>query len=545
MKDRSLRHRSPLLWITLPMTVGLVAGRVGVGMPAGLALTLAALCAGIAVGAAWREARGWAPAFVAALVLAGIGAYGMHRNRLDAWERLPPREVQLKVRCGRLYPSKDRERFAALVTVTEAERHVAELRGQPVYVSLSIDPRRLAPIAGSELRVRGVLERLPVIGEPYSFEGYLTDLGINFRLARGEVLGESGRPGAYRLLCAAAERRIHSILGIGIARERPDLAGVLRAMLLGRTAEMSQASRLLFMRSGTLHLFAISGLHIVAIALALNGLLAFARVPQLPRFAAGMVALWFYVDVTGAAPSAVRALFMVALVELAFVVRRAVNPLATLTTAWLLVLLVSPLQFFTASFQMSYGIVASLILVGVPLYESIRSRWRPFEAVPADDRGLVRRTFVWLVDQVLSAGALGASASLVGLVAGVAFFRLLTPGSILVNLVMIPVSTLVIYAGLASLLCGLAGATLLASVFNHTAALVLLAMERFLESAMCLPGMYLAGQFRWSVLGGCGMAAVLALALACYARAAPNRPGRWIAPFALCTALLLLGVRYG
>ncbi len=545
MKEKPLRHRSPLLWIALPMTGGLVAGRMGYSPPVSVSLGCAILCVAAAVTAAWGAERRWAPAFACALAFAGLASYRIHRNRIQIWETFPAREIQMLVRCQRIFPSRDPERLAALASVVHADRHVSELAGQAVYITLGCDRRAPRPIRGSRLRVRGVLDKVPAAAKPYSFEGYLSDVGVNFRVSRGDVLGEEGVPGRYRRFCARAESRFHAILGLGIERRRPDLAAVLRAMMLGQTGEMSASQNLLFLQSGTLHLFAISGLHIVAIALAIHGILASLRIPHVLRFFLGSLALWLYVDITGAAPSAVRALLMVGFVELALLIRRGINPLATLTTAWVIVLAVAPLQFFTASFQMSYGIVAALLLVGVPLFEAWKSAWRPFEGIPEAGRSSPRRFAAWLGGHLLSSAALGASASLVGLVAGIAFFRLFTPGSMLINVVMIPVSTLVIYSGFASLLLGLLGLETFAAVFNHSGALVLLAMEEGIRQALRLPGMFFPGQFRWEGLGGASLAALLVLSLACYAWPGRNRPLRWVPPFALCALLLAFAVRYG
>src|SRR5690606_30042796 len=145
--------------------------------------------------------------------------------------------------------------------------------------------------------------------------------------------------------------------------KRPELAAVLRAMLLGHKHELNDEQDSLFTRSGTMHLFAISGLHIAVIAVGLHAILAVLRLPKLLRYFIGNLALWLYVEITGGTPSAVRAFIMVALVETSLVLRTPRNPLAALATSATLVVVIWPLQVFSASFQMSYGIVAALILL--------------------------------------------------------------------------------------------------------------------------------------------------------------------------------------
>ena len=62
---------------------------------------------------------------------------------------------------------------------------------------------------------------------------------------------------------------------------------------------------------------------------------------------------------------------------------------------------------------------------------------------------------------------IGLASSLVSTVSSLQFFGLFTPGALAVNLVLIPISTLVIGAGFLSLLCGLVGFTA-GSVFTTT-----------------------------------------------------------------------------
>jgi competence protein ComEC len=115
----------------------------------------------------------------------------------------------------------------------------------------------------------GVLVTLPRDPPTDTFDGYLAGAGVNFRLTRGRVVTEERPALAYYRFCAHVATRSSEILGEGIAGKRPHLAGLLRAMMLGATHELSDEQHTLFMQSGTMHLFAISGLNIGVIAGAL------------------------------------------------------------------------------------------------------------------------------------------------------------------------------------------------------------------------------------------------------------------------------------
>src|SRR5690606_8486486 len=106
------------------------------------------------------------------------------------------------------------------------------------------------------------------------------------------------------------------------------------------------------------------------------------RLPRGAAFLLGTAILWTYVDITGGTPSAVRAFWMVTCLLGARQIRAPSNSLAALAASALVVLVIDPHQLFSASFQMSYGIVAALLLYGVPLQERWLARWQPWATLP-------------------------------------------------------------------------------------------------------------------------------------------------------------------
>jgi len=316
-------------------------------------------------------------------------------------------------------------------------------------------------------------------------------------------------------------------------------------MMMGQKQDMSEEQRTLFLHSGTMHLFAISGLNITAIALSVQILLALLRVPRLAAAAAGLTTLWLYVDITGASSSAVRAFVMCALLVVAFPLRRPANPLATLTASALLILLFDPMQLFGASFQMSYGIVAVLLLLGGPLARALQARWALFTSLPEPTWRWYHRRLDQLWRGFLAMVGIGLASALVSTISGIQFFGLFTPGSLAINLVMIPISTFVIGAGFISLLSGLIGFLPGSVLFNHAGILLVWFMDRLLRVALAVPGVYEAARFRGAWMGPAILAVLLAACLAGYAWRWRRKRGGFWAPFALTILLIALGVRLG
>src|SRR6185312_5587192 len=118
-----------------------------------------------------------------------------------------------------------------------------------------------------------------------------------------------------------------------------------------------------FIRTGTMHIFAISGLHVALIAAILVQLLRFF---QIPRGACGLVIIpliWFYTGATGWQPSAIRSTIMSSMVVLGWSLKRPSNLLNSLLASAVIILIWQPEQLFQASFQLSFFVVLSMALL--------------------------------------------------------------------------------------------------------------------------------------------------------------------------------------
>ncbi len=255
MTSRSLGHRAPLLWLVVPFIGGIATGRYGPAARPAWLLALALAAAGLSGLAAWRAPRWWCLPIALTLLLAGNASYTLRRARLAAWEQLPAREVRLSLRVDRVFPQDEARKAAGLATVVRSETHLPDLASQRIYFSLKLDPRAVAPVRSMIIATVGVLAPLPENPSPTTFDGYLADAGMNFRLARGRVLAVEQPPTRYRMFCEHLGHRLNAILSAGVAAKRPELAAVYRAMMLGQKYELNLEQEQLFMHSGTMHLF--------------------------------------------------------------------------------------------------------------------------------------------------------------------------------------------------------------------------------------------------------------------------------------------------
>src|SRR5207302_435477 len=204
-------------------------------------------------------------------------------------------------------------------------------------------------------------------------------------------------------------------------------------MALGWTTALTQEVSEPFMRTGTMHIFAISGLHIALIA---GILVALLRVLQIPRAVCGWLVIpliWSYTAATGWQPSAIRSTLMMSVIIVGWALRRPSDLLNSLAAAGFIILLWDPQQLFQASFQLSFFVVLSIALL-LPPIEYIRRRLLQTDPLlPPELRPRWRRRLERPIHAVTTAFATSLAAWLGSLPLIAHYFHLLTPVSLLAN----------------------------------------------------------------------------------------------------------------
>jgi ComEC/Rec2-related protein len=364
---------------------------------------------------------------------------------------------------------------------------------QPAHGIVMVSTRGELPeefFDGREVEISGVLAppQRPVAPGLFDYREYLARQGIHYQLRADSARdwrivdgAERGPPFADRFLVWAKRA-----LARGLPEEDEPLR-LMWAMTLGWKTALTGEVNEPFMRSGTMHIFAISGLHIALIAGILVRVL---RVLRVPRDWCGVVVIpliWFYTGATGWQSSAIRSTVMMTIIIGGWSLRRPGDLLNSLAAAAFLILLWDPRQLFQASFQLSFFVVLSIALFMPPL-ERLRDRllagdsflapevmtkWQRIRqaALRAATAGLVTSLAAWL-------GSLPLSAH---------YFHLFSPVTLLANLIIVPMSGAALMCGLGSLLCGdwLPWA---AELFNHCAWFWMLCMMKISRWAAELPG---------------------------------------------------------
>ena len=235
---------------------------------------------------------------------------------------------------------------------------------------------------------------IPQAGEGWSFTGRIQSRELTYRRAPLLSLHASIRDPHRRAPEADApvwrqtlwnlRRATATRLSYGLA-DHPDAAAVLRATLLGYRSEIPEEVRTFFANSGTVHLFAISGLHIMIVASIL--LWCLKSVGMTRRSAAFVLipAIVAYTTLTGGRPSAQRACLMTTLVYAAPLFRRRADPITAVAAAAIVLLAANPLQVSDLGFAFSFTSVLGILILAPPLKDALESALARRSGMTAED----------------------------------------------------------------------------------------------------------------------------------------------------------------
>lgn len=360
--------------------------------------------------------------------------------------------VRSEIRRGRLH---ERSR----VELRVVEIHPEHQGWRPAFGRIWVQTQGRLPEAvqpGREIEVHGLLERPPmaVASGTFDLRRYLRRNGIHFVL-------EAGPPSGWRIPDAGPGTDSWAVwfvrwgqgaLSHGIPSDTS--TGLLWAMALGWRNGLGQELTEVFARSGTLHVFAISGLHVALIAATLVTLLRLVRVDRRLVGCGAVPLLWFYALATGGTSSALRSAVMTTVLMGGWVLRRPGSGPNSLALAVVGIVILDPGQVFDAGFQLSVSAVAGL-MVGESLWS--RGAWlepwlRGDPFLPPELQPRWRSWSRTAVRTVARGLLLSLAALLVSLPFTIHHFHRVSLVGPVANLVVIPISSLILVSCVASML---------------------------------------------------------------------------------------------
>ena len=224
---------------------------------------------------------------------------------------------------------------------------------------------------GDRLRLFGVAERIAPPRNPGEFDmrSYLARQDVYHGLLvrypeNGRILNHSGGNPIWRA-SQQSRKWMQGALSRGL-EDSPEIAGLISGMVLGARDETPDEIEEQFQQTGTLHLFAVSGLNVAIVAQLLWIIAVAARIPRRWAIALIIPALFFYAAITGLNTSSVRAALMGAILLGGFFVERKVLLINSVAAAAFLVLCWDTNQIFSTGFQLSFAVVLAIIFFARP-----------------------------------------------------------------------------------------------------------------------------------------------------------------------------------
>lgn len=348
------------------------------------------------------------------------------------------------------------------------------------------------PAYGDRVSFTGSAQNLAPTRNPGQFDftryqerrGVFSEVAIGFpQDARIESHGHGSRVQAFAF---AAQRWINERLTLGLA-DAPEISRIISSMVLGIRGETPQDTMELFQRTGTLHLFAVSGLNVAMLAAIALGVLKPLRITGTPAVLITLPILAFYALVTGLSASCVRATIMAALLLLGPVFDRRTVPYNSLSAAAVLILAWDTNQLFLPGFQFSFVLVFVIVFLARRIQHRCEALGRPDPFLPRILWNGWQRAGA--AGGHLLAVALGVtlSAWLGSLIFTAGYFHLFSPAAILANLLAVPLAFIVLALGVGALLvAGFSSA--LAAIFNNANWLAAKALLAVVDLFAAVPG---------------------------------------------------------
>lgn len=298
--------------------------------------------------------------------------------------------------------------------------------------------------------------------------------------------GAKGNPliGAVRKLRA----RMEDALLAGVPDSRKPHARLIAAMALGAKEHSPEDLEAFFRMSGTMHLFAVSGLHVAIVAGILLGLTTLLRIPKARAVPVMVLLLGFYALLTGLSPSSVRAALMASVMLAGFALREQGRLINSLGLAALLLLLIDPQQLFLPGFQLTFVVLFSIACFARSWSEKIS---HPLVSDPFLPASLVRptRRFADRTARVLAASLAVSLASWLGSAGLLSWhFQSVSPVGIVANVVMVPFASWIISLAAVSLAASVLHLGFLAVWTNRINAVIALVLTSLAQWFSSFPG---------------------------------------------------------
>ena len=216
-------------------------------------------------------------------------------------------------------------------------------------------------------------------------------------------------------------------------------ASILSAMVLGQKRGVPWRVSDSMVKSGTVHILVVSGFNVSIVAFILNLLLKILRFPRKIRIILIIICLLIYCTITGASNPVIRATVMGIVFLSAYLFKREPNIYNSLMLSAFFILIISPGQLFDIGFQLSFISVLAIVY----LYPKLKALFCLEKC----------KNKIW---RFMGEGFLVSLSAWLGTLWIIAFnFRIISPVTVLANIFIVPLATIITLCGFTLVISGL------------------------------------------------------------------------------------------
>lgn len=253
----------------------------------------------------------------------------------------------------------------------------------------------------------------------------------------------------------------------------PEQFSIASALLLGYDDEISKDLITSYAHSGTLHVLSVSGLHVGIVYMLLNFMLGFKlrnKKLKIIKCVLIIASLCFYALLSGLSPSVLRATAMFSMIVIGQTFFKTNATYNTLLLTAFFILLFKPLLIYDVGFQLSYLAVAGIFYFQPRIYRQINFNNS-------------------LADKIWALTAVSIAAQMTTFPISLFYFHQFPVLFAFTNLIIIPLSTLIMYAGLVLLI--FSGSKSICLVVAKLLAILISAMNELTGWFEKIPGAYI------------------------------------------------------
>jgi competence protein ComEC len=242
--------------------------------------------------------------------------------------------------------------------------------------------------------------------------------------------------------------------------------GLAVALVIGQTDFVDPATRDLLLITGTAHALSVSGLHLAIVVMLARWVGIMLRLSQPIQLVHIVAVSVFYSLITGGRPPVLRASILVGMVVLSTMMRRPSMPINTLSFAAVILLAWKPSLLFNVGVQLSFLAVATLMLCG----RSGADGWFSIQQVSEHEERLRElanssspvwvRGSRWLGAWLRQAFWYSSCVTVIGLPLVWHQFHIISPVSVIANVLMSVPLTIALASGIATALTAIVSETL-------------------------------------------------------------------------------------